>query len=108
MNDLIETSTYDETNDRLIVKTSYDSSGVIEANRIARNESPEIGRYKGNFVHVGSIHMGDVVRLKNEGYNLLSPDPEEVRRALLHIQSEEKALLTVPGKPFAKKKKKWA
>ena len=52
-------------------------------------------------------HMGDIVRLKNEGYNLLSPDPEEVKRALLHIQSNERYMLTVPGTPIAKKQQKW-
>jgi hypothetical protein len=48
-----------------------------------------------------------VVRLKNLGYNLLSPDPEEVKRALLYIQSEEKAHLSMPGTPISKKKQSW-
>lgn len=107
MSELIEKSYYDEASDSLVVKTIYDSSAVLEANREAQKQAPETGRYKGNFVHVGSIHMGDIVRLKNEGYNLLSPDPEEVKRALLHIQSNERYMLTVPGTPIAKKQQKW-
>lgn len=102
-----ETSYYDEASDKLIVKTTYDSSDVVAANREAQKLAPEFGRYKGTLAHVGRIHMGDIVRLKNLGYNLLSPDPEEVKRALLYIQSNEKDLLTVPGTPIAKKRQVW-
>lgn len=107
MSDLVEKSYYDDTSDSLIVKTSYDSSAVIAANQAQRDAAPETGRYKGNLAHVGRIHMGDIVRLKNEGYDLLSSDPDEVKRALLHIQSDERYLLTVPGTPIAKRKKVW-
>ncbi len=107
MNDLEYSSGYNAETDSLIIKTSFDNRDVIEANLQARNAAPETGRYKGNLVHIGRIHLGDIERLKNEGYNLLSPDPDEVRRALLHIQSNEKALLTVPGNPIAKKKAIW-
>lgn len=104
---MIETSHYDEASDTLIVKTTYDNSAVLAANQAQRNAAPETGRYKGNLAHVGRIDLGDVTRLKNEGYNLLSPDPDEVKRALLHIQSNERYLLTVPGTPIAKKKIQW-
>lgn len=107
MTDLIEKSSYDQLEDRLIVKTTYDNSEVLKANLAERNAAPEHGRYKGNFAHIGRIHMGDIVRLKNAGYDLLSPDPEEVKRALLYIQSNEKYMLTVPGNPIAKRKLVW-
>lgn len=107
MFDLVEKSYYDDTSDSLIVKTSYDNRGVIASNIAAQNAAPETGRYQGNLAHVGSIHMGDIVRLKNAGFDLLSSDPDEVKRALLHIQSEERHLLTVPGTPIAKRKKVW-
>lgn len=107
MSDLIETSMYDAEKDALVVKTTYDNSELMRANMEERNTSDTFGRYKGNFVKIGSIHMGDVIRLKNEGFNLLSPDPEEVKRALLHIQSNEKHLLTVNGTPIAKKRLVW-
>jgi hypothetical protein len=58
-------------------------------------------------VHVGEIHFGDIERLKNMGYNLLSPDPDEWRRALLYIQSNEWKLLSVDGNPFAAVHQKW-
>ena len=107
MHDLIETTHYDDLTDTFSVKTSYDNRAVIEANKQAQIHTPETGRYKGNLAHVGRIHMGDITRLKNEGYNLLSPDPDEVKRALLHIQTNEKYLLTVPGTPIAKRKTQW-
>lgn len=104
---LVETSSYDAQSDSLIVKTTYDNAAVMQANLEARNAAPETGRYKGNMAHVGRVHMGDIVRLKNEGYNLLSPDPDEVKRALLHIQSNERGMLLVPGTPIAKTKTQW-
>jgi hypothetical protein len=107
MLDLQDKSFYDESTDSLIVKTEYDNSAVLASNLAERNAAPETGRYKGNLVKIGSIHLGDIVRLKNEGYNLLSPDPEEVKRALLYVQSENKHLLTVPGTPISKKKRMW-
>jgi len=108
MTDLLETSHYDEASDSLIVKTSYDSSAVMADNIMTKNLQPETGRYMGNLVKVASIHLGDVQRLKNLGYNILSPDPDEVKRALLYIQSEEKAMMCMPGTPIGKKKRAWA
>lgn len=93
--------------DKVIVKTTYDNTDVIEANKTARNAVSRGERYKGDFVRVGRIHEGDVIRLRNLGYDLLSPDPEEWKRALLYIQTHEPYLLTVEGRPFAKKRVKW-
>lgn len=107
MDDMKRWSHYDEIEDRLTVGTTYDNTAVLEANHRDRNAAAEFGRYKGNFAHVGRIHLGDIERLKNIGYNLLSPDPEEQKRALLYIQENEPHLLTVPGKPIAKKRLVW-
>lgn len=107
LSDLMTTSFYDEASDTLAIKTSYDNRQVLANNLAERNAAPETGRYKGNLVKVGSIHLGDIERLKNAGFNLLSPDPDEVKRALLHIQSNERHLMTVPGTPIAKKKTQW-
>jgi hypothetical protein len=107
MSDLVETRHYDEASDSLIVKTSYDSSEVMANNIMTKNLQPETGRYKKNLVRVATIHLGDVVRLKNMGYNILSPDPDERKRALLYIQAEEKALMVMPGTPIGKKAQSW-
>ena len=108
MQDLIETSHYDEATGSLVVKTSYDNSQVMAENIMTKNLQPETGRYKGNLVKVATIHLGDVARLKNLGYNILSSDPEEVKRALLYIQAEEKAHMVMPGTPIAKRKQSWS
>lgn len=105
--DLVETSTFDELTGKMIVQTMFDSSALIESNIAERNATPEFGKYKGNLVKVGSIHLGDITRLFNMGYDVLSSDPEESRRALLYIQSNEPHLLTVTGKPFTKVRSKW-
>lgn len=102
-----EETTYIESEDKLVVKTVYDNSDVLEANKADRNAASEHGRYKGNLVHVARIDEGDVTRLHNMGYKLLSPDPEEFKRAMLYIQSNEPWLLTKPGKPIAKKRIVW-
>ena len=107
MSDLKSTSFYNEETDQFVTRVDYDNKGVIASNIEAQKQAPETGRYKGNLAHVGRIHMGDIVRLKAQGYDLLSNDPEEVKRALLHIQSEERYLLTVPGTPIARKKQQW-
>lgn len=107
---LHEVSTYDEKEDKLIVTTTYDPSATLEANKAARNSVVEHGKYKttnNGLVHVGSMEMGDIIRLKNMGYDLLSPDKDEVRRALLYVQQNEPYLLTVTGKPFAKNRTRW-
>ncbi len=106
MSNIIETTTYDELEDRMVVKTTYDNTDVLEANKEARINRG-VNKYKGNLVHVGCFDIGDVVRLHNMGYKLLSSDPEEVKRALLYIQSNEPWLLTVEGRPFAKRMAKW-
>lgn len=109
MEDIVRTSKLLENEDKVLVTSTYDNSTVLALNAAQRNAAPETGRYKGGFlVHIGRIHMGDIERLQNQGYNLLSPDPEEAKRALLYIQSNEKALLTVPGTPIAKKRQVWS
>lgn len=105
--DVLERTVYDERDNKMVTQTVYDNTAVLEANKRAQNDAPEFGRYKGDLCHVGRVHMGDVTRLKNIGYDLLSADPEEVRRTLLYIQSNEPHLLTVPGKPFAKVRPQW-
>ena len=102
-----EESKFDHESGRMIVKTSYDAQPVLDLNKYERNSRPEFGKYKGNLVQVGRLDEGDIVRLMNMGYNLYSPDPDEVRRTLLYIQTNEPNLLTVSGKPFAKQRTKW-
>lgn len=106
--DIVRTSVFDELEGKMVQRVTYDNSDVLDLNEAEKKARPEgFGKYKGNMVHVGRIHVGDIERLKNLGYNMLSPDPDEVRRALLYIQSEETRHLTVEGRPFAKHRNKW-
>lgn len=107
MSGLIEKTSYIDSEDKLVVQTTYDNTAIIEANKAAQNNASEFGRYKGDLVHAGRLHEGDIVRLRKMGYDLLSPDAAEVRRALCYIQANESYLLTIPGKPFAKVCSKW-
>lgn len=104
---LKQESKLDELSDKMVVTTTYDNSDVLELNAAERNAKVDGPQFKGNLAHVGRIDMGDIQRLINLGYNLLSPDQEEVRRALLYIQSNEPHLLTVNKKPFAKVRTRW-
>lgn len=105
---LREETTYDELSDRIVVNTVYDNSDVLRVNAAQRAEKIDGPQFKGNLVHVGRIDMGDIQRLKNMGYDLLSGDPDESRRALMYVQSNEPYLLTVNKKPFAKRRNRWA
>ena len=99
----------DDQEGTITVKSVYDAEPVLESNRIERNEfrnykSREIA---GGLVKVATLHPGDIERLRNMGYNIMSHDRDEFKRALLFLQSEQKNLLTVEGKPFSKKTNSW-
>jgi hypothetical protein len=102
---------YIEEKDQLVVETIYDPSAVLEQNLAERNVAREFGRYKterpAQLVKVASFPVEHIEALKNKGYDLLSADKDEVRRALCYIQEHEPYWLTVPGKPFAKVRPKW-
>lgn len=106
---LKEKVSYNDMEDVLTVETSYDAAPVIDSNKRIKNatNSKAIQKYKGDMVHAARFHEGDVVRLKNLGYNLLSPNPDEVRRALCYVQENEPHLMLVHGKPFARQRVKW-
>jgi hypothetical protein len=102
---------YIEEKDQLVIETIYDPTDVLEQNQRERNAAPEFGRYKTDrptgLVKVASFPVEHIEALKNKGYNLLSADKDEVRRALCYIQEHEPHWLTVPGKPFALHRPQW-
>jgi hypothetical protein len=102
---------YIEAEDKLVVETIYDPTDVLAQNAAERADRPEHGKYRtstpAGLVKVASIPEEHIVALKNIGYNLLSPDPAEVRRALVYIQQNEPHWLTVSGRPFAIHRPKW-
>jgi hypothetical protein len=104
----MEKTTYIESEDRLVVETIYDPTATIEANKEARALAPKHHISNGKLLtKVMEIEGDHIIALKNLGYNLLSPDPQEWRRALLYIQQNEPVWLTVNGKPIASFKQRW-
>lgn len=107
--DTIEKRTYIESEDKLVVQTIYDPTPVIDYNKAQKAEGRRyIGSKGQQMMHVARIDLDHVKALRNMGYDLLSPDPEEVRRALRFIQAEQQAWMTVDGKVIADKKQVWA
>jgi hypothetical protein len=103
-----ENRSYIEEQDRLVVETVYDATDTIEANKEARALAPKHHVSQGKMLtKVMDIDMDHILALKNLGYNLLSPDPDEWKRALLYIQANEPVWLTVNGKPIASFKQRW-
>lgn len=103
-----EKRTYVEETDSLVVTTVYDPTDTIEANREERLTAPKHKISNGKaLVKVMDIDEGHIIALKEMGYNLLSPDPDEWRRALLYIQENEPVWMTVNGKPIAKFRQRW-
>lgn len=104
----METVSYIESEDKLVVKTTYDVAPTIENNAMIRTGDPvTIGKNGQRMVLAASIPMEHITALKNLGYDLLSPDQQEVRRALCFIQSEQSKFLTTDKKMFALHRPKW-
>ena len=104
----MEKTTYIESEDKLVVQTTYDPTETIEANKEARALAPKHKISNGKLLtKVMDIHPDHITALKNKGYNLLSPDPAEWKRALLYIQQNEPVWMTVNGKPIAAFKQVW-
>lgn len=108
MGEMKETDYYDHSTGRVITHYTQDVEPILDTNKELRNATSETGKYKGNLVHAASLSEVDVLRLKNLGYDLLSPDPDQRRRALVYIQQNEPHHMVINGKPFARKRNKWA
>lgn len=105
----MEVKTYDALEDKLIVKTVYDPTETLEQNAHDRANGPVTIGSKGQRMELACrVDMDHIVALKNKGYDLLSPDPAEFRRALVYIQSEEAKWMTTDKKVFSTRKQKWA
>jgi hypothetical protein len=105
---LAESRLYDEATDSLTVQTVYDPTATIEANKEERLTAPKHHISNGKaLVKVMDIDAEHVLALRNQGYDLLSPDPDEWKRVLLYIQQNEPVWMTVNGKPIASFRQRW-
>lgn len=98
---------YYEPEDTLVVETIYDPSALIEQNKAERAINGKGKLSDNRLVKVASIDEDHIVALRNMGYDLFSPDKDEVRRALCYIQDNEQDWMVVEGKPFAMWRPKW-
>jgi hypothetical protein len=100
---------FDNIEQKLYEETIYDATDVVEANKALRNsgEKVTLGSKGQQMVLAARVDMDHVLALRNMGYDLLSPDPQEVRRALMYLQAEQNDFLTVEGKPFTMHRPKW-
>lgn len=104
----VEKLHYEEEHDRIIVETIYDADPVLEQNAALRASEPVTIGSKGQQLVLGmSLPLEHVEALKNMGYNLFSPDREEVRRAILYVQANQQMFLTTNKKMFADRPSKW-
>ena len=113
--DVIRSSQLED--DRMYNILTQDIEPYLKNAKAIRDASPEHGKYrKETFgcVYACTIPSAIVEQMANgqcctdgKRYNLMSNEKEEWRRALVHIQTCHKDLLTVKGKPFAKDRPKW-
>lgn len=99
---------YIEPEDKLVIETTYDATDVIEENAAIRAHGPVTFGSKGQqLVLAMRIPLDHVTALKNEGYDLFSADPQERRRAMLHIQANQAKFLTTDKKMIAERRQVW-
>ena len=104
----MERSTYIESEDKLVVETIYDAEpAMIEAAEARARGKVQIGSKGQELTLACVIPLEHIVALKNEGYNLLSPDPAEYRRALVYIQQNQQRFMATDKKVFSTVKPKW-
>lgn len=114
MTDIKEKVIYNDNDSSLTVVRQQDVEPYLQHNADLRASRSEHQKYKGSFVLAASIPSIVVEQMRNgqccadsRRYDLLSPDNDERRRALMHVQSVHNHLLAVNGKPFAKQRVKW-
>jgi hypothetical protein len=99
---------YIEETDQLVTETIYDAESVIEENAAIRASGPvEFGSKGQKLVLAMRLPVEHVTALRNMGYDLLSPDPAEARRAMLYVQANQAAFLTTDKKMIGERKQKW-
>jgi hypothetical protein len=106
---LVERLHFDAEAERMVVETVYDNSDLLEENAALRADGgmPTMGSKGQRMVLAARVSPGDIVRLRNLGYNLLSSDPSEAHRALVYLRDHEQKFLTTDKKVIADRKVIW-
>jgi tRNA pseudouridine-54 N-methylase len=104
----MEKISYIESEDKLVVETIYDPTDAIETAAAARAQGKVTVGSKGQEMLLAAvIPLEHITALKNEGYDLLSADPAEFRRALVYIQTNQSKFMATDKKVFSTVKTKW-
>lgn len=105
----MERSTYIESEDRLVVETTYDAEpAIMEAAEARARGKVQVGSKGQELVLAAVIPLEHITALKNEtGLDLLSPDPEMYRKALVYIQQNQQKFMATDKKVFSTVKPKW-
>lgn len=96
--------------DRLVVKTTYDVEPAMKEAEEARQQGGVFMGSKGQqMLKAAVLPVEHIMRIKEEsGYDLLSPDPDQWRKALLYLQQNHQRFMATDKKVFTgKEAQKW-
>ena len=93
--ELFDSIQHDTLNDSLTVTHSQDVSGVLAANKKAREDAE--GRKMGETQRVASIPSVIVMEWMKEGINVMAPNREDFKRMKKKLNSPEWAYLRTGG-----------
>lgn len=105
----MEKYSYLEAEDKLVVETIYDAEpAILEAEAARQQGKVQVGSKGQGLVLAAVIPLEHITALKNEtGLDLLSPDPEMYRKALVYIQQNQQKFMATDKKVFSTVKPKW-
>ncbi len=106
---LAEKSTLIPEKALVVVETTYDIEPALKEAEAARQAGGVTMGKGGNKMHLACvIPLEHITRVKQEsGYDLLSPDPDNWRAALLYIQANHQRFMATDKKAFADRHTKW-
>lgn len=86
---------HDKSGDKLHISHSQDVSGVLEANKKAREQAE--GRRMGEMQRVASIPNVIAIQWMQEGINVMAPNKDDLKRMKKKLNSPEFAYLRTGG-----------
>lgn len=91
--------------DRLVTHTVYDAEpALIEAEQARQQGGVMVGSKGQQMLKACVIPLDHISKVKEEsGYDLLSPDPEQWRKALAYIQANHSLFMATDKKVFTGK-----